>query len=389
MNLDLSLEDAAYRDRVKQFVHAHLPAEIAARMQHGESFRREDLLRWQRILHEHGYGAIHWPVEYGGQAASPLRQYLFEYECALAGAPPQLAFGVRMLAPVLMKYGSAAQQAHYLPRILRGEDWWCQGYSEPGSGSDLASLRTSAVVDGDEYIVNGQKCWNTLGHYADWIFCLVRTDSTVKPQRGISMLLIDMRSPGITIRPTVLLDGTAEVNEIFFDNVRVPVVNRVGVENEGWTIAKSLLTYERTNIAGVPWAKRDFARLVRIATTATRRGRPLLEDQDFRHRLARLEIDLEVLEYTNLRMLSGGRQDPATPSILKIRGSEIRQAISALMMESLGPQALRMRAEQPDPTDDPLLQGVTANYLNLRKLSIYGGSNEIQRNIVSQLTIGL
>jgi alkylation response protein AidB-like acyl-CoA dehydrogenase len=296
-----------------------------------------------------------------------------------------------MLAPVLMRFGTPAQQQQFLPGILTGDTWWCQGYSEPGSGSDLASLRTSAVQDGEHYIVNGQKCWNTLGQHADWMFCLVRTDSSAKPQRGISMLLIDMRSPGITVRPTRLLDGTDEVNDIYFDNVRVPISQRVGVENDGWTIAKFLLVHERTNIAGVPWSKRDFERLLKIARSTTRHGRPLLEDADFRRRLARLAIDLEVLEYTNLRMLSSTAADLTTPSLLKIRGSEIRQAISTLTLEAIGTQGLKMSgtAEHPELHHDDRTRGVAGTYLNLRKLSIYGGSNEIQRNIVAQMTIGL
>jgi alkylation response protein AidB-like acyl-CoA dehydrogenase len=391
MNLELSEADRQFQEQVRAFLTTHLPADIAERQLNGGKLAPAEVLQWQRILYEHGYGAIHWPTVFGGQDASPLRQYLFELECALAGAPMQLSFGVRMLAPVLMRFGTLEQQRQFLPSILDGTTWWCQGYSEPGAGSDLASLRTSAVLDGDHYVVNGQKCWNTLGQHADWIFCLVRTDASSKPQRGISMLLIDMKTPGITVRPTVLLDGTAEVNDIYFDNVRVPVTQRVGVENDGWTIAKFLLVHERTNIAGVPWSKRDFARLLRIAQSSQRDGRPLLEDPDFRARIARLQIDLDVLEYTNLRMLSAPTADMTTPSILKYRGSEIRQAISALTMEAIGRAALRL--PRPDDhasaLDDELTSGITASYLNLRKLSIYGGSNEIQRNIVSQVTIGL
>ncbi len=391
MNLELSADDLSFQEEIRAFLKGHLPSELAARQLNGGRLEPADIRQWQAVLHAHGLGAIHWPVAFGGQDASPLRQYLFELECALAGAPPQLSFGVRMLAPVLMRFGSEQQQRDYLPSILTGETWWCQGYSEPGAGSDLASLRTSAVLEGDHYVVNGQKCWNTLGQYADWIFCLVRTDTSAKPQRGITLLLINMQSPGITVRPTVLLDGTAEVNDIFFDNVRVPTSHRVGAENEGWTIAKFLLVHERTNIAGVPWSKRDFARLLRIAQAATRNGCPLLEDADFRKRLARLEIDLQVLEYTNLRMLSAASGDLTTPSILKIRGSEIRQAISALTLEALGANALRLHStsQAPEVPQSDHTRGVTASYLNLRKLSIYGGSNEIQRNIVAQLTIGL
>ena len=390
MNLDLSAEDRAFQEQVRSFVAAHLPTELAARQLNGGRLEPADMRFWQATLNAHGYGAIHWPAAFGGQDASPLRQHLFEQECALAGAPPQLSFGLRMLAPVLMRFGTPEQQQRFLPGILTGDTWWCQGYSEPAAGSDLASLRTSAVVEGDHYIVNGQKCWNTLGQHADWMFCLVRTDPHVKAQRGISIILIDMRSPGITVRPTRLLDGTDEVNDIYFDNVRVPLAQRIGAENDGWTIAKFLLMHERTNIAGVPWSKRDFERLLRIARGTIRHGRPLLEDTDFRRRLARLAIDLEVLEYTNLRMLSSTAADLTTPSLLKIRGSEIRQAISTLTLEALGTEGLKMGgAAAAPPAHEDRTRGVAAAYLNLRKLSIYGGSNEIQRNIVAQMTIGL
>ena len=391
MNIELAPEDLSFRDHIRAFVAEQLPAAMAQRLLNGGKIEPSDIRTWQGILYKAGLGAIYWPAAFGGQDAAPVRQYLFELECALAGAPPQLSFGVRMLAPVLMRFGTTEQQRTFLPSILTGETWWCQGYSEPGAGSDLASLRTAAVLDGDHYVINGQKCWNTLGQYADWIFCLVRTDFTVKAQRGISLVLIDMKTPGITVRPTVLLDGTPEVNDIYFDNVRVPVSQRVGAENEGWTIAKFLLVHERTNIAGVPWSKRDFARLLGIAQAATRDGRPLMEDASFRAKLARLEIDLEVLEHTNLRMLSAAKPDMTTPSILKIRGSEVRQAISALTMEALGRQALPLAVGPGDAAlnEDALTRGVTASYLNLRKLSIFGGSNEIQRNIVAQSMIGL
>ena len=384
MDLNLSDDDRAFRERVRAFLAAELPADIRARMLGGESVLPADIRRWQQILHAHGYGAVHWPAAFGGLETTPLQQYLFELECALAGAPIQLPFGLRMLGPVLMRYGTAAQQQYFLPRMLSGEDWWCQGYSEPGAGSDLASLKTQAVRDGDEYIVNGQKCWNTLGHHANWIFCLVRTDTTVKPQRGISLLLIDMRSPGVTVRPTILLDGTHEVNEIWLENVRVPVSNRVGDENLGWTYAKFLLGHERVNIAGVGLSKRDLRRLKAVAA-------PLLaDDRGFRERVARVEIDLLALEYTNLRVLSapGDAETSAiAASILKIRGSEIRQAISQLMLDAIGSDALRFGSRAT--AADPPVNAITATYLNLRKLSIFGGSNEIQKNIIAQTLLGL
>jgi alkylation response protein AidB-like acyl-CoA dehydrogenase len=303
-----------------------------------------------------------------------------------------------MLGPVLMRFGSPAQQQYFLPRIVSGEHWWCQGYSEPGAGSDLASLKTQAVLTGDHYVVNGQKAWNTLGQHADWIFCLVRTDPNSKPQRGISFLLIDMKSPGITVRPTTLLDGTQEVNEIWLDNVRVPVANRVGEENQGWTYAKFLLGHERTNIAGVGQSRRDLARLKRIAAAQTQDGVALIEDPRFRARVAQIEIELMALEITNLRVITADSSKHAPgpqASILKIRGTEIMQAISELMVEAVGLYALPIAGSagsnvlaQPLPGPE-YAAGLTANYLNLRKLSIFGGSNEIQKNIISQAILGL
>ena len=397
MDLNLSSDDLAFRDGLRAFLAAKLPSDIRERTISGHRFEAADIRRWQQILHAHGWGAVHWPSEFGGMGATPVQQYLFELECALAGAPIQLAFGLRMLGPVLMRYGSPAHQQYFLPRILSGEHWWCQGYSEPGAGSDLASLKTQAARDGDHYVVNGQKCWNTLGQFADWIFCLVRTDPAAKPQRGISMLLIDMKSPGITVRPTVLLDGTPEVNEIWFENVRVPVANRVGDENLGWTYAKYLLGHERANIAGIGNSKRELRRLKDIATKERRHGRPLIEDAEFRRRIARVEIDLQALEYTNLRMLSAPATAPSSAiaaSILKIRGSEIRQALSELLVEAIGAGALRFGGRDPSAAEDalpgpPHAAGLTASYLNLRKLSIFGGSNEIQKNIIAQTLVGL
>ncbi len=397
MDLTLTPDDLAFRDQLRIFLAAHLPSDMRERTLHGHRFEASDVRDWQRILDSEGWGAVHWPTEFGGKAATPIQQYLFELECAFAGAPMQLAFGLRMLGPVLMRFGSAAQQQHFLPRILNGEHWWCQGYSEPGAGSDLASLKTQAVRDGDAYVVNGQKCWNTLGQYADWMFCLVRTDPAAKPQRGISVLLIDMKTPGVTVRPTVLLDGTAEVNEIWLENVRVPVEHRVGDENLGWTYAKFLLGHERASIAGIGVSKRELTRLKQLAARESRGGRPVIEDPHFRHRLARVEIDLLALEYTNLRMLAAAPNSPSSAiaaSILKIRGSEIRQALSELLVEAIGAGAMRFaghgtQAGKSPPPGPDYAAGLTASYLNLRKLSIFGGSNEIQKNIVAQTLIGL
>lgn len=396
MDLNLTAGELSFRDQVRAFLAAELPDDIRVRTQHVRS-AAADLRRWQQILFAHGWGAIHWPTSFGGLDATPIQQYLFELECAMAGAPAQLPFGLRMLGPVLIRYGSPAHQKQFLPRILSGEDWWCQGYSEPGAGSDLASLKTHAVRDGDHYVVNGQKCWNTLGQHADWMFCLARTDTAAKPQRGISMLLIDMKSAGITLRPTVLLDGSREVNEIWFDIVRVPVTNRVGDENLGWTYAKFLLGHERANIAGVGTSKVELQKLKRVAASKPHGAGRLCDDPSFRKRLARVEIDLLALEYTNLRVLSASQDNASVSiqaSILKIRGSEIRQAISELLVESAGADALRFAGRDsngyPVPNPDPgETDDLAAAYLNLRKLSIYGGSNEIQKNIIAQTLVGL
>ena len=391
MDLNFSDADRVFRDEVRTFLADALPAELRDRQRGGDDHLiHEDLPRWQAILHARGWGAPAWPVDFGGTGWSKTRQYIFETECALAYAPAQLAFGIKMVAPVLMRYGSAEQQQRYLPPILAGREWWCQGYSEPGSGSDLASLKMRAERDGDDYVVNGQKVWNTLGQFADWIFCLVRTDTSGKPQKGISFLLIDMKTAGITVRPTKLLDGTFEVNEIWFDNVRVPAANRVGEENDGWTIAKYLLGHERTNIAGIGASQRELQRLKDMAARLVHAGRPLIEDVMFSTKIAQVQIDLEALEITNLRVISDeARQHSPGPeaSILKIRGTEIMQRISELQVEALGPAALAMTA--PGDGADEEAPRAVETYLNLRKLTIFGGSNEIQRNIIAQMILKL
>lgn len=399
MNLDFTAEEQAFRGEVRAFLRERLPPDISAKVQGGYELERDDYLRWQRILHERGWGAVNWPTEFGGTGWSAVQQYIFEEESAAAGAPRLIPFGLKMVAPVLMAFGTAAQQRRFLPPILAGEAWWCQGYSEPGSGSDLASLRTRAVREGDHYLVNGQKTWNTLGQYADWMFCLVRTDPQAKPQSGISFLLIDMKSPGVSVRPIVLLDGTPEVNDVWFENVRVPAENLVGEENRGWTYAKFLLGHERTSLAGVGPTKRELARLKRVAAGVRRGGGSLLEDPLFAARVARIEIDLMALEITNLRVLcaEGAARAPGPEaSILKIKGTEIQQAISELLMHAAGNYALPLRREaqaagwQADPRLPPagpsFAATATAGYLNQRKLSIFGGTNEIQKNIVAKMS---
>lgn len=396
MNLNYTAEQSGFREQVRSFLKAKLPEDIRDRSLNGEERVAEDILRWQRILHAQGWGAPSWPKEFGGTGWSPIERYLFDLECALAGAPPQLPFGLKMVAPVLMRFGTAAQQQYFLPPILSGEHWWCQGYSEPGAGSDLASLQTRAVRDGDHYLVTGQKAWNTLGQNAHWIFCLVRTDTSAKPQRGISFLLIDMKAPGIRVKPTTLLDGTQEVNEIWFDSVRVPVGNRVGEENQGWTYAKYLLAHERANIASVGTSRRQLRRLERIAATQVRNGGPLLNDPHFQVRLAQLDIELRAFEITTLRVIAADEKKAAPgpeASILKVKATEILQGISELMLDAIGPEALPFSAAgHPDPEQIagslPMAR-IARQYLNFRKLSIYGGSNEIQKNIIAHMILDL
>jgi alkylation response protein AidB-like acyl-CoA dehydrogenase len=377
LNLEFSAAETHFRSEVREFVRQKLPASLSRKVLEGQPLEREDYLSWMRILHERGWSGPSWPKEFGGPGWSTLQQLIFDEECLSGGAPPILPFGVNMVGPVLMAFGSREQQEYFLPRILSGEHWWCQGYSEPGAGSDLASLRTRGELRGERYVVNGQKTWNTFGHMADWIFCLVRTNDTVRPQAGISFLLIDMKTPGITVRPIPLLDGGHEVNEIWFDNVEVPVTNRVGAENEGWTYAKYLLTHERAGIAQLGQSKSELRALKQLAREQQLDGRPLIEDARFRERIAELEVDLLALEFTALRMLSGSHPGPES-SVLKIRGSDLQQALSELKMQALGQEAL---AAVP--------AGITARYFNLRKTSIYGGSNEIQRNIIAQRLLGL
>ncbi|MAN12620.1 MAG: pimeloyl-CoA dehydrogenase large subunit [Sphingobium sp.] len=398
MDLSFTQEDEAFRAEVRAFLQDKLPARLSDKVRKGQRLTKADMEEWHAILNARGWLANHWPVEWGGTGWSVMQRFIFETEVALAHAPRIVPFGLSMLAPVLIKYGSEAQKKHWLPRILDGTDWWCQGYSEPGAGSDLAALKTSAVREGDHYVVNGQKTWTTLGQYADMIFCLVRTDNKGKKQEGISFLLIDMKTPGIEVRPIKLLDGDYEVNEVFFTDVRVPVENLVGEENKGWTYAKYLLTYERTNIAGVGASMAAFERLKQVAATQRRNGRPLAQDPQFAARLARLEIDLENMKTTNLRVLAAagaGHAPTAESSMLKIRGTEIRQQISDLMRRAAGvyaqpfvTEALEEGFNGPDVGPD-FAAPAASHYFNYRKLSIFGGSNEVQREIISKAILEL
>jgi alkylation response protein AidB-like acyl-CoA dehydrogenase len=399
MDLNFTAEEQAFREEVRHFLREELPADISHRIKNGLAIRAEDYTRWQKILHKRGWGAPSWPKQFGGPGWGPVQLHIFDEEAAAAGAPRVIPFGLKMVAPVIMAFGSPEQQKRFLPRIISGEDWWCQGYSEPGAGSDLASLKTRAERQGDHYVVNGQKTWNTLGQYADWMFCLVRTDPNApKQQQGISFLLIDMKTPGITVRPIITMDGAHEVNEVWLENVRVPIENRIGEENKGWTYAKFLLGHERTNIAGVGASKRELLRLKSIAGQEIKNGRPLIEDPLFAARIAQVEIDLMALEITNLRALSAESEKRAIgpeASVLKIKGTEIQQTLSELMMYAVGPYALPFERTSREEGDLTSVAGpeyaapLAATYCNYRKTSIYGGSNEIQRNIISQMILGL
>ena len=397
MELALSPEDAAFPDEVRAFIADNYPAEM--RVANPETdLSKEQMLLWHRILHKKGWLAPLWPKKFGGPGWSITRRFIFEQETTRAGTMPPLAFSVTMVGPVIYTFGNEAQKNKFLPRILAGEDWWCQGYSEPGSGSDLATVRTKAVRDGDHYIVNGHKTWTTLAQHADWIFCLCRTDPSAKKQSGISFLLIDMKSRGITVRPIVTIDGGREVNEVFFDNVEVPAENLVGQENKGWDYAKFLLGNERTGIARVGASKAKVARIKELAAIERSGDLPLIEDPKFREKLAAVEIELKALEMTQLRVVADerkqekGRPNPAS-SILKLQGSVIQQRLTELVMEVVGPYAMPYQRDF-DGRNEPVIGPDYATeaapmYFNYRKVSIYGGSNEIQRNIIAKAILGL
>ncbi len=402
MDLSYSDEQIAFAQDVREFARANLDPRVAKKVLEGARLDREDYLGWHRALHKKGWVGVGWPKQFGGTGWDSTYQHIFDEVTADEGAPQLIPFGLRMVAPVIMAFGNKTQQDFYLPKILSGEHWWCQGYSEPGSGSDLASLKTKAErasdKSGDHYIVNGQKTWTTLGQFADWIFCLVRTSSEGRPQEGISFLLIDMKTPGITVRPIIMLDQEHEVNEVWFDNVKVPVENLVGEENKGWTYAKFLLSHERTGIAGVGRCKRIVKRLHHVAKQSTSNGKPLIEDTRFRDRLAQVEIELRALEITLLRVLDAEREKRAPgpeASLLKIKGSEIQQTLTELTMMAAGPAALPyVREGEGGGADAAWLSNdayryASGTYFNFRKTTIYGGSNEIQRNIITQMVLGL
>ena len=393
MDLTYSPEETAFRNEVREWLAANLPADIRDKVTKYQHLSREDFIRWHKILAAKGWAVPHWPEEWGGTGWNITQRYIFEEEFGIAGAPNLPPFGPNMCASVLLRFGTSAQKERFLPRIREGDDFWVQGYSEPGAGSDLASLKMRAERQGDHYLVNGQKIWTTLGHYGDWIFCLVRTDPTVeKRQEGISFLLVDMKTSGITVRPLILMDGGHEVNEVFFDDVKVPVENIVFEENKGWTVAKYLLGHERMGSASVGASRRELAALRALAGKEQKNGRPLMDDARFRDRISRTEIELEALELTSMRFLDKMRKTGQPPgadvSMLKIRGTEIQQALTELMMQAVGPEAQPFAGVEGG-TVDPLVSRFSPRYFNYRKTSIYAGSNEIQRNIIAKMTLGL
>jgi pimeloyl-CoA dehydrogenase large subunit len=399
MDLRFTPEENAFRTEVRAFMKEKLPPALRSKMVEGRRFDKEDLIAWQRILNAKGWAVPHWPKEWGGTGWSTVQMYLFRDEMQQAPAPEPLPFGTNMLGPVLIAFGNEAQKQRFLPRIANLDDWWCQGFSEPGSGSDLASLKTSAKRANGHYIVNGQKTWTTLAQFADWIFCLVRTDPAAKKQEGISFLLIDMKTPGITVRPIQTIDGGHEVNEVFFDDVKVPAENLVGQENKGWDYAKFLLGNERTGIARVGISKARIRRLKELAALEQANGKPLIADERFRAKIAAVEVELKALEMTELRVVAArtrsNKPDPAS-SILKIKGSEIQQTITELLLEVVGPYALpdQVPHDESDRWNEPPIGPdwggpLAPQYFNYRKTSIYGGSNEIQKNIITKAILGL
>ncbi len=393
MDLSYSPDEQAFRNEVRGWLAANLPEDIRAKVTGYQSLAKADIKRWHKILAAKGWSVPHWPTEWGGTGWNITQRYIYDEEFGLAGAPGLPPFGPAMCASVLLKFGSPEQKARFLPRIREGDDFWVQGYSEPGAGSDLASLKCRADRQGDTYVINGQKIWTTLGHYGDWIFCLVRTDSSAeKRQDGISFILVDMATPGITVRPLILMDGGHEVNEVFFDNVAVPVENLVHDEGKGWTVAKYLLGHERMGSGNVGGSKRELAALKALAAKEQNNGKPLLDDPRFRDKLTRVEVELDALEITSMRFLDKMRRTGQPPgadvSMLKIRGTEVQQMITELMMQAVGPRAAPFKAVDSGDIDF-FTSRLAPRYFNYRKASIYAGSNEIQRNIIAKMSLGL
>jgi pimeloyl-CoA dehydrogenase large subunit len=400
MDLRFSPEETAFRQELRSFFRSAVPESIRTKVSENRHLSKEEMVTSHKILHAKGLTVPHWPKQWGGADWTPVQHYVYTEELQFNGVPQPLTFNVSMCGPVVIAFGTEEQKKRFLPRMASLDDWWCQGFSEPGAGSDLAGLKTSAVRKGDHYIVNGQKTWTTLAQHADWIFCLCRTDPEAKKQLGISFILIDMKTPGITVRPIQTIDGGREVNEVFFDEVKVPVENLVGQEHRGWDCAKFLLGNERTGIARVGYSKQRVQRIKELAAKVMAGDKPLIDDEHFREKVAAVEVDLKALEMTQMRVLAedSKRKDKLPnpmSSILKIRGSEIQQATTALLMEVAGPLALPYQMESEDaahgsnePDDTDWAAPAAPSYFNYRKTSIYGGSNEIQRNILAKAVLG-
>ncbi len=398
MNFEFSAEDMAFCDEVREFFATDYPQDVITKNESFMELGKDDYVRAQKALYTRGWAAPNWPVEYGGTGWGPIQRYLFFKEMGASGAPWMIPFGLMMVAPVIYTFGTEEQKKRFLPAILASDVWWCQGYSEAEAGSDLAALRTSAVRDGEHYVINGAKMWTTYAQYADWMFCLVRTDSSGRKQQGITFLLFPMDSPGITVRPIITVDGTHEVNEVVFDNLRVPIENRIGEEGKGWDYAKYLLTHERSMVADVGRSRHHVERIKQIAATELAGSSTLLNDSLFRRRLVELEVELDALEFTELRLLAEietGGAPGAESSILKIKGTEIQQAITEFLFEIAGNKALPFQRARmhPDWSGSPIgpdYAGMAApRYFNFRKASIYGGTNEIQKNIIAKAVLGL
>ncbi len=398
MDLTYSDEERAFQAEVRNFVEEKFPAELRYKVANSEVMDRDDYVKWHKILYEQGWVAPAWPKEIGGCGWNVMQRHIFGEELARVGAPRVMPFGVSMVGPVIANFGSQEQKDKYLPRILSCEDWWCQGYSEPGAGSDLANLSTKAELNGDHYVVNGTKTWTSFAHYANKMFCLVRTDPDVKPQAGITFLLIDMDQPGVEVHPIITMDGGNDVNTVFLTDVKVPVEDRVGEENKGWTYAKFLLGNERFGIAGVAGSKAKVERLKQIAGMESVSGKSLIEEDAFAEKIADIETQLAALEYTERRYLmevAGGGEVGAKPSLLKIRGTDIQQDLTELLMQAVGyyanPFTISMsdKGSNQPPVGPDYAAGYAPNYFNYRKASIYGGSNEIQRGIMAKMVLGL
>jgi alkylation response protein AidB-like acyl-CoA dehydrogenase len=397
MQLEFSPEEIAFQQEVRTFIAENYPENLRSVQDEGHDLSKEDFLSWHRILAKKGWIAPAWPVEYGGTGWTATQRFIWSEELAAADCVGTMPFGLSMVGPVIYTFGTPEQKAQFLPGILSGDDWWCQGYSEPGAGSDLASLRTKAVRDGDHYVVNGQKTWTTMAQHADWGFFLVRTDSDAKAQEGISFLLINMKTPGVTVRPIITLGGEHEVNEVWLEDVRVPVANRIYEENKGWTCAKFLLAHERTGIAAVARSKRGVEKIKSIARTEQDGDRPLIANPFFKRKIAELEIDLTALEFTELRSLAGeaaGKGPGPESSLLKIKGSEIQQRITELALEAVGHYGAPYfrgfgKGDNEHPIGPDYAHRAAPTYFNTRKTTIYGGSNEIQRNIIAKMVLGI